>query len=392
MWHWTNKLILVGALAILFLSSAPETAAQIVYGQPAAGNTRVTYYHWQTETDGVERSLDQFMIPLSGFVPIRDNFDLTFFVANCSNTYETDLGEYKLSGLGDLRVQASHSFADDRLLFSGTVNLPTGKKELEQDQSGVLGALAASYLDLPMRKFGEGFGFSLLVGGAIEVREGLRAGAGVAYEYVGSYTPYSGISHVDTATGDTVRFDGYNPGDVFSVNGGLDYERGATLWSLDLIFTQYDADKLNDVKTFRQSRQFDWRLRSDYVGERISLSGLVRYVWRGKNRRYDRAGGWIDALKLFGNEIQIAGELSYQFDGGWYAIPAVDFRLVESHEIDFEIDFDKSSVLGFGATIGKQVGAGIDANIGGKFYSGSANGGDIDISGYHLTFGLTATF
>ena len=387
MWTWTKKLIAIGALVILSLSGAPETAAQIVYGQPAASNTQIMYYHWQIDTDNEEASIDQLMIPLSGFVPIRDNFDLTFFVANSSNTYDAYDGEHKLSGLGDLRLQANHSFADDQLLVSGTVNLPTGKKELSLEQSPVLSALAQNYLELPMRKFGEGFGFSLLLGGAIELKEGLRAGGGVAYEYVGSYTPYDGISHIDTLTNDTVNFDGYNPGDMISVNGGLDYERGSTLWSLDLIFTQYVADKLNDVKTFRQSKQFDWRLRGDFVGERMSFSGLVRYVWRGKNRLYNQAGEWASALKLFGNEIQVSGELTYPFNSGWYVIPAVDFHLVNSNELDFE----KSNVLGIGATFGKQVGKSIDARLGGKLYTGSANDGDIDVSGYQLTLGLTAT-
>ena len=221
MWTWTNKLIAIGALAILSLSGAPQTAAQIIYGQPTAGNTQIMYYHWQIDEDGTEASLDQLMIPLSGFVPIRDNFDLTFYVANSSNTFDAYDGEHKLSGLGDLRLQANHSFADDQLLVSGTVNLPTGKKELSPEQSPILSALAQSYLELPMRKFGEGFGFSLLVGGALELKPGLRAGGGVTYEYVGSYTPYDGVSHVDTLTSDTVRFDGYNPGDVISVNGGL---------------------------------------------------------------------------------------------------------------------------------------------------------------------------
>ena len=79
--------------------------------------------------------------------------------------------------------------------------------------------------------------------------------------------------------------------------------------------------------------------------------------------------------------------MTYPFKGGWYATPAIDFHLVDSNELDVK----KSSVFGFGAAFGKQLGASIDARLGGKVYTGNADGGNLDVSGYQLTLGLTAT-
>ena len=283
MWTSTKKLMAIGGLILLVLSTAPDAYTQIVYGQPTSGSAQMMYYHWKTTSGSEERTIDQLMIPLSGFVAVRDNFEMTFYVANSSNDYDVADGTYKLNGLGDFLLQASHSFADDRLLASATVNLPIGKKKFNSEQTEVLFALSQNYLEFPMRQFGGGFGFSLLLGGALELKENMRAGAGVSYQYVGAYTPYEGAVIQDTVTDQTLEIDysGYDPGDVISANTGVDYKRGKMLWSGDLIYSHYFADQLNNENVFRQSRQFDWRFRCDYTGESNSLAAMLRYVWRG---------------------------------------------------------------------------------------------------------------
>jgi hypothetical protein len=227
-----------------------------------------------------------------------------------------------------------------------------------------------------MRQFGDGFGFSLLIGGAKELSEGLRMGAGVAYQYITKYTPYESSTVVHPVTNDTtvISFEGYDPGDAFSVNGGLNYERGVMLWSIDLIYSQYMADELHDVKTFRQSRQFDWRFSAAHSGEKTSFTGLARYVWRGKNRVYDEAGQWRETLQLFGNEIQLAGDLTYMLNDIWYAVPSVDVRLLPATVVKEatgevpEVRREGSDVLGFGAAVGRRLGESMNARLSFKMY------------------------
>jgi|GEM_PF-516565 len=390
MWTWTKKLT-VGGLALLVLSAAPELGAQIIYGQPTAGSAQVMYYHWKTTSAGEESTINQLMIPLTGFVPVRDNFEMTFYVANSSNKYDVGDGTYKLSGLGDFLLQASHSFADDRLLTSATVNLPTGKKELNNEQTEVLFALSQNYLEFPMRQFGGGFGFTLLLGGALELKDDMRAGAGVAYQYVGGYTPYEGARILDTVTDKITEVDysGYNPGDVISANGGIDYQRGRMLWSGDLIYSHYLPDKLDDKKVFRQSRQFDWRLRSDYTGERNSFAVMLRYVWRGHNRVYSDTS--YVTPKLFGNEFAVLAEYTQLIGERWFAAPSADFRIIAGSEITTEIGSGSSNILGFGASVGRHLSEQLNADLGFKIYTGSAHDGDIDVSGYRISLGLTGT-
>jgi len=365
--------------------------AQIIYGQPTTGSAQVTYYHWKTTSAGEESTINQLLIPLTGFVPVRDNFELTFFVANSSNKYEVGDGTYKLSGLGDFLLQASHSFADDQLLASATINLPTGKKELDSEQTEVLFALSQNYLEFPMRQFGGGFGFTLLLGGALELKDDMRAGAGVAYQYIGNYTPYEGGRILDTVTDEITEVDysGYDPGDVISANGGIDYQRGRMLWSGDLIYSHYFADELDGQNVFRQSRQFDWRFRGDYTGERNSLAVMLRYVWRGHNRVYSDTG--YITPKLFGNEFSVLAEYTQLIGERWFAAPSADFRTIAGSEITTEIGSGSSNILGFGVAVGRHMTEQLNASLGFKLYTGSAHDGDIDVSGYRISLGLTGT-
>jgi len=391
MWTFTKKLMVIVGVTLLVLSAAPEIVAQIVYGQPTSGSAQMMYYHWKTTSEGEESTINQLMIPLSGFVPVRDNFEMSFYVANSSNDYDARNGTYKLSGLGDFLLQASHSFADDRLLASATVNLPIGKKELNTEQTEVLFALSQNHLEFPMRQFGGGFGFSLLVGGALELKENMRAGAGLGYQYVGDYTPYEGARLLDTVMSDTtvIDYSGYNPGDVISANAGIDYQRGRMLWSGDLIYSHYLADQLEDEEVFRQSRQFDWRFRCDFTGERNSFAAMLRYVWRGHNRVYSDTN--YVTPKLFGNEFMVLAEYTQLFAGRWFVSPSADLRVIAGNEITTEVSSGSSSVLGFEAKVGRRLSEQLSASLGGKLFTGSADDGNVDISGYRISLALTGT-
>jgi len=370
-----TKTTLSLAVLLLVMTGASAVQGQIIYGQPTAGNLRVVYNSWTLDDNGAETTISQFMIPVTGFIPLEEDFEMSFYAANSSNNLEAAGQDYKLSGLSDVRLQVNHSFNEDHILLTAVVNLPTGKKELDfGEEWQVLQALSTNYLNFPMQRFGEGFGFSLLLGGATMLGENTRGGAGVMYQFVGSYKPYEG-------------FGDYNPGDLFSVNAGLDIEKGRTVWSFDAIYTLYTTDKVNDLSSFKQTPQLDVRLSAKNSGQKIALSGLLRYVLRGNNKTYNEDGIELEPLKLYGDEFTVAGALSWMFKPEWYLAPAAHIRTVAGNDLDF----GNSTIIGFGAALGKDLGESVKAEAGYKLYTGSADGGDIDLSGYQITFGLTAS-
>ena len=205
----TKRLLAIGAFALILLLSASNGYSQIVLGQSGTGNTGFAITNWKLDFGDSTHQIDQFWVPLSGFVPLGDNTEARVFLATANSDLTRASKEYKLAGLSDLRMQFSRSYAEDRYLISAGANLPTGKAQLQiTDAIPVLDMLAESFLEFPMRRYGEGFGFNVLLGTARHWGKG-NVGLSVRYEYLGSYKPYK--------AGDSTVVDDYNPGDLLNI-------------------------------------------------------------------------------------------------------------------------------------------------------------------------------
>jgi hypothetical protein len=289
-------------------------------------------------------------------------------VASSSNSLTRGDTDYDLTGLGDVRVQINRSFGDDQLLLSLGVNLPTGKKKLSQtEELAILEFLTQNYLDFPMRRFGQGFGFNALLGGARMLGQ-LRCGASVMYQYNGSYKPYQGV-------GD------YDPGDFISASAGADWQKNQVTVSGDAVFTLYTKDKAGDAEVFKQSTQFDFRLGLTYDGADYRFVARSSCLLRGRNTLYLPTE--VEE-RIFGNEFLIRAAVARRFQPGWSIGPSVEVKFVGANEQDFE----NSTIFGFGGSISRALGESVAINVGGKYYTGSADGGDIDVSGFQITAGL----
>lgn len=377
-----RNFIIAIALAIL-LGLAASVSAQVIYGQPTAGSIEFIYNSWSTEVDGTKTTLSQVLTPVMGFVPVRENFDLSLFMASSSNSVDADETEYTLNGLSDLRIQARHSFANDRLLAAVGINLPTGKRALSLDEEWlVLQELSTNYYELPLRRLGEGLGFSLLFGGATMLSETVKLGGGVSYQLIGGYEPYEGYTD-------------YNPGDVMSINGRTEIERGDWSWTADCVYSLYTKDQVDGIETFRQSPQLDMRLLMSRDGTTVDFGGMLRYVVRGDNELFDSSGSELATLQLYGNELNLAGSLSWSLAEGWSVAPNADLRVIGSNDTQF----DHSTIFGVGAMAGRNLTKHLTLEGGLKFYTGTATTLDAldseteidaDVSGFQLTLGLSA--
>ncbi len=317
----TKLTITIVAVALLMALAGSDVAAQVVYGQPAAGGARFIYNSWKVEVDGHDTTISQVVSPVSGFMPVKDNFDVSFYVAGSGNKLKTPSQEYTLNGLTDFRVQGRHSFANDRLLVSLGLNLPTGKTDLSLDEGWfVLQALSRNFLEMPLRRLGEGFGFNVLVGGATTAGDNVKLGAGLSYNFVGKYTPYTGI--ID-----------YNPGDVFAFNGSAEIDNGDFRYFLTAIYSLYTKDKLVGKEIFQQSPSLDTRFGLNRKGNVISYGGMLRYIIRGDNKVPQVSLDSNSALvlvsdKLYGNEFSIGGHLGWTMAEDWTIVPSVDMRYI----------------------------------------------------------------
>jgi len=384
----TKLTISLTALALLLAFVAVDVSAQVVYGQPTAGGLRFVYNSWKVSTDEGDSTLSQFVTPLSGFIPLKENIDLSFFVASASNKLKVPSEELTLNGLTDFRLQGRRSFSDDRVIASLGVNLPTGKKDLNSgDEYPVLQAMSANFIELPLRRLGEGFGFNALIGGATTLGDKVKAGIGLSYQFIGKYTPYDGLPD-------------YNPGDVFAINGSTEIVDDDLTYLINLVYSIYTTDKAEGVETFRQSPSMDIRFGLNRKDEVISYGGMARYVVRGENKAVNPLDeNQIDFLKVYGNEFSFAAHLGWTMAEDWYVVPEAEVRMIGSNDINF----DHSTVFGFGGSAGRQLGKNFHVNAGFKLYTGSVetfqqdpltnikSKSDSDVSGYRITLGLTAS-
>jgi len=372
-----HKTKLLMALAAVILLTASSAWGQIIYGQPTSGNLRFIYSDWTIETDATTSDISQMTIPLSGFIPLQDNLELRFFAANSSSNLDNGEIEYTLSGLSDLRLQVNSAFSDDRFLFSAGLNLPTGKKKLSHtDEQPVMAVLTQNYLSFPSRRLGEGFGLNLLAGAAASLGSS-RIGGTVMYQLNGSYQAYEG-------DGD------YTPGNIFSLGANADTRSGNIILAGDVIFTTYGIDKLDGRKVFKQSDQLEMRAGAGYAVDNYGFDGELRYLMRGRNERYDNDETLDYRLKVFGNEFSAAGRFTYRPQPAWYLAPLLELRFISGNEFEDERQLGGASNIGFGCDLGYMIGSGFDFGIGFKYYTGSADGGNINLSGSRLSAGITA--
>ncbi len=362
--------IIIGLVG--FLLTLTPVYGQIEYGRPASGGVQVFYSHWSLEDSSGTEEISQLAIPVRGFVPIRDNLEALFYAVHSSNDLEQADAESSLSGLADARLQLNRSFSDDQLLLSVGINLPTGKKELSRgEESHVIHKLSQNYLSFPMRRFGEGFGFNVLLGGARILGE-FRCGAGIMYQYNGSYNPIE----------DTGKYD---PGDFVSINAGADWQRDKMTFTFNTVFTVHADDKFEGNRVFSQNSQLAFRLAATYDNQDYSVNTGIGYVLRARNTFYDPSANQRQA-RILGDEFLIDVNLIRHLQRGWYVTPLAELKLVGANDLGF----GGSTIFGFGGSVTRTLSKELGISFGGKYFVGNADDGAIDVSGYQLTLSLSA--
>lgn len=371
-----NKILIL----VLMISVPPLSASfgQIVYNQPYSASLNFYYNSWSLDNQlaGGTEDFSQRTFSLSGFMPLRDNFEARYSIVTASNTLDMNNTENELSGVGDLRVQFSHSFYSDRVLLSAGVNLPTGKQELDTGQElQVIEFLSRDYLSFPVRRYGEGTGFNLLAGGATSLGP-VKCGATASYYYTGTYTPYA-------------EFGDYNPGNTFSVGGSAELTSDRIHYSAQLSYSISGTDQLDGDDIYKQADRFTTYLAASYNEQPYMVTAGTRIILRGENTRYSITDGAIESqLKKYGDEFDIFLHLDYSAAESWLLGARLATRQISSGEEAM----DRASIYSFGLSVSRKLSDHYRANLGGIYHTGSTDQNDISLSGFQMTASLSAAY
>ncbi len=368
-----NRTVIVLVLALLVMIGAVgPVEGQIVTDEPTAGRAGLTYTYWKVESDVGEVTLSQMWIPVSVFLPIQENLEAQVFFSTASNRIDADIAEARVTGLGDLRAQINHSVLDDQVLLSLGLSIPTGKTELDLGaESTLLRLLAESYLDVPSRRWGEGLGLNFLVGGAQQWR-GLNLAGSVAYWYSGSYAPYEG-------------YDDYNPGDLFRLTARAQKPGENVTWLGGMSYSVYAADQVDGNKTFKQSPYLQAFVGADYRRHSLHMANMIRFTLRGDNKLFAEDAS-SQQLKLYGNEVQLLSRVSFDVAEDWYAGPTLSLRFIGGNDMGF----DNSHTVRIGGLVGKALSEKHTIHLEARYMGGSADGGEISLSGLQVMLDFKA--
>jgi len=368
---------IITAAAALTALSAAKADCQIIYKQPGSSLLRFHYSDWSLKpTGGSKETLSQTATFLSGFIPIRDNFEARYEIVSGHNDLQTGANDAAMSGLGDLRLQVAHSFSQDRALLSAGLNLPTGKKELNvDDERSIIDFLARDYLTVPMRRYGEGFGLNLQAGAATTLGS-LKCGLSAVYDHIGSYLPYEGYGK-------------YDPGDALSLTATAEVASGKITYTGDIGFSLFGTDVFEGEDIYHQGGQFNARVTAARRGDRYTTSLGGQMILRGRNKRYNLTDGTIDSqLKQYGDEYDLFLRVAFLLGKSWNIGTMVGTRQIGASEEGL----GRSSLLHCALDVSRDLSRLIGVDLGVMYHTGSADGGAIDVGGLQMYGGLKVSY
>ncbi|HMB91885.1 MAG TPA: hypothetical protein VKP65_13615 [Rhodothermales bacterium] len=267
----------------LTLPSFAQEGSMYLSSQRQPIRVSVNALYQTYERDSLQVS--EVSVPVSILVPIGQKVAFSLQAGQASATGDN---LESLSGVSD--VQAGLSFlqkiGSSSLVLSLGANLPSGKRELTEQEFQTSLLLSQHFYDFRIPGFGQGFNVAPGFVWAFPMSETVVLGLGASYQYKGAYRPLAEMP------------EDYDPGDEIIITGGLDIKAAPTTnLSADVTYTTYTSDKLGEEEVFA-------------VGDRLVATGQVltyfgvnelrvvgRYRGQSESSLPAGAGGTDEALR-----------------------------------------------------------------------------------------------
>ena len=377
-----RRLLLFPITLIALVMLVPAvTNAQVVYGDPAQGSVRFVYQSWTVDDDisGEEFDLSQWYFPVYAFIPIYDNTEIHFSTATAGSSTDSAGSDISLAGMNDTRLSVLHSLYEDRILLGMGLNLPTGKTKLDQEENIVGNLLTADFLSLPAKRYGEGFGLYMEAAYAERISN-VSFGGGIGYQLNASYSPVEDI-------------ESYNPGNrfVIAVNGMLEHQYG-TVYSY-IRYNSFGVATQDDVDVYKMGAITEFSVGSHILYQSFKMHGGVRVLLRSPDEHLVDGSLVEFDENNNGSEFRFFSDFGYELRNIGLASILLDYKLVSANGFDESSEFfdGKATLFGIGAAFERDLSERFTAEAQIKSYSGSADDGNVDLSGLEIGLMLRVT-
>jgi hypothetical protein len=208
----------------------------------------------------------------------------------------------KLNGITDLQSMVSYYLRKSNTTLNFGLSLPSGTKNLSQDQFSTSSIISRNVFSLQVPNFSQGLNVSAGATRVFIVSNAMVLGVGASYMFKGKYKPLEIL-------------DDYHPGNEFLLNIGVDYRINSTSSiSSDLILNWYGTDKLAGEKIFSPGSKIvlSTRYLKYLKFDNFSVHMLIRL--RGKSDLVIDDNFVTEDQKTLPNQLEFYGRYSKYYN------------------------------------------------------------------------------
>ena len=326
----------------------------------------VEYRSWKRDMGDTTQTISQFSFPMVLKLPLTRNlaFDMI------GSTALSSAGDGSLSGIRDVKTRVVAMLADDTIMFTAGMNLPSGKSELDSEETVVSSLLSDKAMGFRYNRLGEGLDISVGAGTAKSFGP-LVLGAGVGYLLKGEY------EYLEAENSK------YNPGDQINATGGMDLLLDPLLLRTDLTYTIHQSDTIDNSKVFKEAAKVSIQENAVLLMERLAVLLSARYLIRGESDIL-QAGVHGRTEKVHGDRIDVGGSLNLRLT------KPMNLKLVAESTFIGEnaAGQNDAAVFGFGAGMTLRFMRASYLDIMGKYHTGKSNNDEVTLTGFSTTASL----
>ena len=240
----------------------------------------------------------QFSTLVYAQTPLKPDVSLTLRIAQANIGGQV----VKLNGITDLQSMVSYYLRGSNTTLNFGLNLPSGTKNLGQEQFSTSSIISRNVFSLQVPNFSQGLNISAGATRVFIVSERVVLGIGASYMIKGRYKPLEIL-------------DDYDPGNEFLINLGADYRlNSSSSISSDLILNWYGTDKLAGEKIFSPGNKIalSTRYRKYLRFDDLSIHMLIRL--RGKSDLIIDENFVTEDQKSLPNQLEFYGRYSRYFN------------------------------------------------------------------------------
>ena len=253
--------MLLSACAVL--SAAAQQDDLRVIGRRASVTVLPVFQTWSVENGS---RFSEFSTSLSLYYPVSRAAAITLHTSQAA----TGGDPTSISGLTDTQLGFAYHLERYNVVMNLGVNLPSGVRDLEQDEFATSVSLSNTLFDFRVPNFGQGVSINPGAVWGMPLNDDLVIGAGASYHYRGPFRPLK-------------EFDDFDPGDEVLFTGGVDARLSATgSISADLVVTFYGSDKLGSNEVFASGNKIvaNVRWRNEFGRNVLTVVGRYRTLGR----------------------------------------------------------------------------------------------------------------